>query len=62
MECQFVACPGLFEPIHAADPYDVSRYPGEKGLLQKPIRKLRDNSEIGFKGIGRVNVDWIHQA
>jgi hypothetical protein len=60
MERWFIACPGLFEPIHSAVLYDVLPYPGENGLFEKPIRKLRDNSEIGFKEIGRVDVAWIH--
>jgi hypothetical protein len=57
-----IACLALFESIHAAILYEVLRYPGENGLLEKPIRKLRDNSEIEFNEIGRVNVDRIRLA
>jgi hypothetical protein len=62
LEGWFISCPDLFKPVYAAVLYNVLRYPGENGLLEKPILKLRDNSEIDIKEIGRVNVDWIRLA
>jgi hypothetical protein len=43
---------GFFESIHAEILYNVLHYFGKNGLLEKLIRKYRDNSETNFKEIG----------